>query len=114
MQYLELDPIEFNPLKVITYEKYVRSDDYSQRILSTTGLLSNEKKKIHKYLGFNKFSKESYQVPLKSEGWIGTYERIIKDYEEEEEEEYHKENNYEMELTFEKFFIEQHDQHKNM
>lgn len=109
MQYLDLNSNSLDPLKVIRYEKYVKIDDFSDSILSTTGLLSTEKNRFHKYLGFNKFSKKSYPVP--SDGWIGTYERIYKDYEQEIE--YHKENGYQMDLTFEEFFVRKMDLHKS-
>lgn len=110
IEYLELNARTFDPLKVIRYEKYVKADEYSDYILTSTGLLSIEKKRFHKYLGFNKFSKQSYPIPLKSDGWTGTYERIIKDYKEEVK--CCKESSCEMDMTFEEFLIRNQNWHK--
>jgi hypothetical protein len=113
MQYIDLESETPDPLKVIRYEKYVKDDDYSSLILSTTGLLSTEKNRFHKYLGFNKFSKESYPCPPKSDGWIGTYERIFNQYQKKSESRRKHGRQACCQMGFEEYFVRKMDEHRD-
>ena len=81
-----LDVTLLDPDRIMKYKKWVDNGDDTQSMLSTKGMLSAEEGKYHKYCGFNKFSKETYPIPPKNEGWNNQFDEILEEYKDECEE----------------------------
>ena len=66
--YLDLNSLDSD--RVVEYTKKI-GDDNGYTEDKIFGLLSNNNNQYHKYCGFNKFTVETYPVPLKNDGWDG-------------------------------------------
>lgn len=91
-EYLELDQIDLE--KVVIYEKWIKEEDKEEekdeeimdKLLRRVGLITNDGK-YHKYCGYNKFTKETFILPLKEEGWKDHLEVLKDEYDEKSDDE---------------------------
>ena len=92
-EYLDINLID--PEKITKYEKYVpdKECDDELHLYRKICLVTADQNNYHKYCGFNKFSKETYPIPSKEDGWMDLHEIITEDYN----------NDSRQDSTFEKF-----------
>lgn len=75
--YLPVDLLNFD--KVVIYEKWIRmvdEDNMPYEKLHRKVVLLTDNNVCHKYCGFNKFTKETYQLPSQSDGWVSIFDTI--------------------------------------
>lgn len=85
--YLELS--ELNPDRVVIYNLWVENEDGSQTKHRKLGMLGSDNVQYHKYCGFNKFTRELFDVP--GDKWCDFADTIKREYESECESECHDE-----------------------
>ncbi len=102
----EIDDIDYNDLGIHKYNKKKNESSLSQ--IREIGIIDRQGY-YHKYRGFNKFTKESFPIPYKEDGWYTLQEEIKNNYEEEKEntDETFEEYKQHRELYFRKW-VKQH------
>lgn len=105
---LYLDISELEPSRVVFFEKWMltKNPDSGEEdrkiLLNKICMLSQFDDNIcHKYRGFNKFTKKTYPIPTKEDGWLNIDDIILEQYDSEED------------GTLENFSIEYKNKHMN-
>jgi hypothetical protein len=75
-EFLDIHSLDID--KIIEYKKLVKTSEDGSSLYTITGILSTDGNKYHKYCGFNKFTKQSYDVPSKVKGWKTIYDEECK------------------------------------
>ena len=71
-EFLDIHSLDIN--KVVEYRKLVKTSEDGTSLHTLKGLLFSNGDKYHKYCGFNKFTKQLYDIPSKDQGWKTLYD----------------------------------------
>lgn len=97
MTYLNQDKLDPNRVFIFKKEEIYQSSDNDcsennsknneeicVRVHELVGMLSeHDTNKYHKYIGFNKFTNSTFDIPPKDDHWLGLEEQIVMEYNEE-------------------------------
>lgn len=85
LNYLDVD--ELVPDRVFVYERWVLCNNNEERLERIVGMFAlGSESKYHQYRGFNKFTKEVFELPPREDGWKFSTELDRDDYDQTDSE----------------------------